>query len=476
MVIGRISARLAGVPVSNRQGTPFLQNSLSAKFIVLSLFFGAAAVGLMSAPVIWRLNTFWLGERLHAAHLASLALEATADGMVDLDLQKRLLDHAGVLGVTVSHDDGRVLMLGPNMPLNVDKTFDKQGAGPFESLLFAAETLMSRGDRALRIVGESRVEGGAKVEIYVRESVLRTEVAADVRRIFTIGVFTTILMSIMLYVVLQSTVVRRLRGLTSNILWFRKAPEDSRRIIHPSGSLDEIGIAEQALQQMQADVRNALTMQAHLAAIGTAVSKVQHDLRGVLSSAMVLSDHLEDSADPEVRRIAPTMIASLERAVQMCMTTMNYARQGMINILPSRFSLSDVVMDVIEANRVVYGGNLINAVDPSIEVVADREQIYRAVANLLRNALEAKASQVTVSAAATDGGTEIIIADDGGGIPRAALQNLFVPFLTAGQAGKTGLGLSIAREIMSAHGGSIDLLRSGPEGTTFRLWLPAAAG
>jgi signal transduction histidine kinase len=75
---------------------------------------------------------------------------------------------------------------------------------------------------------------------------------------------------------------------------------------------------------MQRGLRAALRQKASLAALGTAVAKVNHDLRGILSSALLVSDRLETAQDPEVRRVAPQVINSIERAVALCSDTMDY--------------------------------------------------------------------------------------------------------------------------------------------------------
>src|SRR3546814_8638000 len=79
---------------------------------------------------------------------------------------------------------------------------------------------------------------------------------------------------------------------------------------------------------MQARLRDDLTRKAHLAALGGAVAKINHDLRGILSSALLVSDRLESSDDPEVRRAAPTLVAAIERATALCSQTLDYVGQA----------------------------------------------------------------------------------------------------------------------------------------------------
>jgi signal transduction histidine kinase len=114
-----------------------------------------------------------------------------------------------------------------------------------------------------------------------------------------------------------------------------------------------------------------------------------------------------------------------------------------------------------------------NAIDPAVVVKADRNQLFRVLVNLLRNAAEAGARNVRFYVRGT-APVVIDVEDDGPGLPEAVRAELFRAFSGGtGRAG-TGLGLAIARDLMVAHSGNIELLDTGPAGTTFRLTLPAA--
>ena len=105
--------------------------------------------------------------------------------------------------------------------------------------------------------------------------------------------------------------------------------------------------------------------------------------------------------------------------------------------------------------------------------VADRDQLRRVLVNLGRNAFEAGAQTVTISAENGAGGIAVSLHDDGPGLPKRAREHLFKPFAGTVRAGGTGLGLAIAREIMVAHRGDLRLVDSGDRGTVFEVDLPA---
>jgi signal transduction histidine kinase len=119
-----------------------------------------------------------------------------------------------------------------------------------------------------------------------------------------------------------------------------------------------------------------------------------------------------------------------------------------------------------------------NAFDPNLLIDADGEQLLRILLNIGRNAVQAldgkAGSAITLSAERKNGVVVIDLADNGTGIPEPALKHLFEPFARKGRAGGTGLGLAIARELARGHGGDVVLLRSGSEGTTFRITIPDA--
>ena len=116
---------------------------------------------------------------------------------------------------------------------------------------------------------------------------------------------------------------------------------------------------------------------------------------------------------------------------------------------------------------------------PGLRVSADRDQLYRVVINLAQNAADALAGRagggtVRIGARRAGGDTLIEIADTGPGLPAEVRDHLFEAFAGGGRGDGTGtgLGLAIARDLMRNQGGDIDLERSGPAGTVFRLRLP----
>ena len=106
---------------------------------------------------------------------------------------------------------------------------------------------------------------------------------------------------------------------------------------------------------------------------------------------------------------------------------------------------------------------------------ADRDQVYRILMNLTKNAVEAVSVQGPGGTVRVTGGRDgesifIEVADTGPGLAKQAREHLFEAF--SGSVGGTGLGLAIADELARNHGGQLELLRSDPTGTVFRASFP----
>jgi signal transduction histidine kinase len=228
---------------------------------------------------------------------------------------------------------------------------------------------------------------------------------------------------------------------------------------------------------MQEGLRTALAQKTRLAALGSAVSKINHDLRNILASAILLSDRLDESRDPQVRHVAPRIVEAMDRAARLCSETLTFARAQVVAPNKQRFPLRPLIEEVGEA---VLGPDPSqirwrNEVGADMLVYADRDQLFRVLMNLGRNALQALdegGGLISISAWPERDHLAIEIADTGKGIPGEARSHLFEAFSGSARPGGTGLGLPIAREIMRAHGGDIELAHSGNDGTAFRLILP----
>jgi signal transduction histidine kinase len=455
---------------------PFLRG-LSARLLVLTVIFVMIAEVLIFVPSVARFRLNYLQAKVADAELAILALEATPDNMVSEALARDLLSHVGAYGI-VLHRPTKTLMLDAGGAPHLDATYDLGDAGFIRLIRDALLVLAEKQDRILRVLDISPKDPHVVVEVIMDEPPMRAAMWDYGTHILELSIVISLITATLLYLALQWLLVSPLKRLTQSMMAFRADPEDASHDIVPSNRADEIGLAQRELASMQETVRQALRHNARLAALGTAVTKINHDLRNILSTARLMSDSLAESEVPEVRRVTPRLLAAIDRAVALCSRTLNYTREGAPPLKRSRFALAGLVEELAEVvePRGEDGAKLLNKVPPTLMVEADREQLFRVILNLARNAIEAGARHVTVSAQSDIEAIVVEIADDGPGLPPKARDNLFRPFAGSARPGGTGLGLAIAREIMRAHGGDIGLCDSTAAGTAFCLRLPDISG
>jgi signal transduction histidine kinase len=458
----------------NASASPLLR-SLSARLLLLTIFFVMLSEVLIFVPSVARFRRDYLEERIAAAHLAILALEATPDNVVSQGLADELLAHVGAHGIVFHKPDHTSLMIDSDMPPPVDLTFDLRTAGVPEMIGDSLATLFRPGNLVLRVLGTSRMGPNSTVEILINEKPLREQMWEFGGRIFFLSIVISLITAALVYLSLQWLLVAPMRRITSSMMAFRANPQDASRGIVPSNRSDEIGVAQRELARLQETVRQSLRQNARLAALGTAVSKINHDLRNILSTARLVSDSLADSHAPEVKRVTPRLLAAIDRAVALCSGTLDFTREGAPPLRPKRFLLAALVEDLADLLELKGGERplLLDRVPPDLAVEADREQFHRVLMNLCRNATESGATRITIGAETRAGATvSLTVSDDGPGLPPKARSNLFQPFASSARPGGTGLGLAIAREVMRAHGGEIVLVDSTASGTVFRLTLP----
>ena len=139
--------------------------SLSARLLLLTIAFVLLGEVLIYVPSIARFRKVYLDERIAAAHLATLSLEAAGAAGIDGALEDELLSHAGVLSVTL-REPAPQLMLGQLPP--VEKVVDLRAGGPLALIAEAFETLRHGGRRTIRVIGPSPQRPAVLVDISLR--------------------------------------------------------------------------------------------------------------------------------------------------------------------------------------------------------------------------------------------------------------------------------------------------------------------
>ena len=414
------------------------------------------------------LSTTWLTERVEAARIASLALEAAPDRSVSEELSAQLLKYAEVWAVTEMEDDMRFQLLPAQMPLDGDMhMLDLREATSTNRVANTFGAFFAPDDRVLVVtaqgVNEDRVIAPMK-----------SALLAYARRIAALSLLIALAAATIIYVLLHLLVVRPMQRVTLSVEQFRMDPGSWTRRLPHTKRRDEIGRAQNALADMESAVAESFLQRSHLAELGTAVAKINHDLRNSLASAQLVSDSLARSDDVRVQKAAPRLERALTRAITLATETLDYGKAtpqpAELEQVELRQALDEAADEALAAWPSV---EFVNNVHMLEHVMADPDHLHRIAANLLRNAAEA------MSAAGSDPSrifvsletNEIVFSDTGPGMPEKAAANLFTPFAGTTRQTGSGLGLVIARELARAMGGELVLAETGPAGSVFRLTL-----
>lgn len=456
---------------------------LSGRLLVLTILVVMLVEVAIFVPSVSRFRIAYLEERIERAHIASLAVLAAPDEMVDEHLEAELLAGAEVLNVVMYREGSRALMLSRDQIPEVAAAFDLRAMSAGPLIRDALARLADPTPEVIRVKGVPR--GGANLlEITIETAPLRAAMIDYGWRILKLSLAISVLTGLAVFLVICLLVVVPLMRLTENLRAFQEKPDDPARVIRPRRGSGELAQTERAVAEMQQTVQKAFEERRRLASLGEAVAKISHDLRNMLASLQLTVDRLETSKDPLVSRVMPKVMASLDRALTLCKRTLAYGKAEETAPEPRQIRLRALAEEVAEGLGLGPDAEPVRAVvavpDHHI-VTADPDQLYRVLLNLVRNATEAiqqtnRPGEVRITARREGGSDVIAVADTGPGLPARAAENLFQPFRGSARQGGTGLGLAIAGELVAAHGGRLTLAASGPDGTVFEIRLPAESG
>jgi signal transduction histidine kinase len=453
------------------------RGSLALRLLLITVVLVILAEILVLIPNIARDRRVILREKTLEAYIAALSAAAPADAPA-LAQRDELLRASGIESILLRDPRGTILVLTGDPTAEPAKTFDLREETTLDALMRGVIAILAGNDALIRIIAENPVKPGIEIEFVMHRApltqALRELDAPDAW--LTLGLASAV--GGCLYLALLILLVRPMRRLTSSIAAFRADPEHGVPIDPRAVTVlrdDEISVAGRELAAMQRELRAALWRNSRLAALGTVVAKVSHDVRGVLTPVLLQADRLGKHADPAVRCTGEALVQAVERAIDLVHRTLDFARDGPPPPMLSQIRLRALVAEAAESARgaaVLF--ELDNLIPLDQEVAADRNHLFRVLVNLLRNAAEAGARQVRVRVQESGGALAIEVVDDGPGLPEVVRANMFRPFTSTCRTGGSGLGLAIARDLMLAHGGDIGLVATGKGGTTFRLTLPLA--
>src|SRR5947199_4650103 len=401
------------------------------------------ALMLIYVPAIANFRMNRLNDRLAAANTAALVLDAAPSGLVPDSLARQILTSIGARAVAIKMGQQRRLLASAGLPPAIDHDVDMRTMTVWSAIVDTFEMMLESGNQSIRVIGPA--PGSAQfIEVVIDEAPLRQAMYGFSRNLLLISLAIAVLTAALIYLALHYLFVRPMRRLTASLVAFHEDPESSARIIVPSQRGDEIGLAERELSDMQRDLVSMLHQKSRLAALGLAVSKINHDLRNLLASSQLLSDQLSSVPDPRVQRFAPKLMRSLERPIAFCQSTLSYGRAQ--EAAPDRrmIAIEPVVNEVRESAGL--GGDTpiawISAIERGLMADADPDQLFRVLLNLVRNAAQAleshssgegSAQQIRITGKREGAVAILEVSDTGPGVPPKTREHLFEAFQTSGR-------------------------------------------
>jgi signal transduction histidine kinase len=474
------------VDTANDRTAGGLRIGLSGKLLFLTIIFVMLAEILIYVPSVANFRLNWLNDRLAAAHTAALVLDAAPSGTVPESLTKQILQSIGARTVAIKMGSERRLLAAANVPSRIAQDIDMREVRWWHAIMDAFDTLLfCKPDDVMRVVGPAPMAHGEFLETVLDEAPLCKAMWTFSVNILLLSLLISGITAMLVYLALHYLLIRPMRRITENMVTFRADPENPVRIISESGRRDEIGTAEEELAAMQRELASMLNQKNRLAALGLAVSKINHDLRNLLASAQLFSDQLSTLPDPKVQRFAPKLMRALERAIAFCQSTLSYGAAQEPPPERKTIEVGPLIEEVHEALDLGLDVPIrwIVSVERGLTVEADHDQLFRVLVNLGRNAvqaLEARGArdpardQIRITGRREGSVVVIEVSDTGPGVSEKAQAHMFQAFQGSARTGGTGLGLAIAAELVRAHGGEIRLV-PGTIGATFSVTIPDRA-
>jgi signal transduction histidine kinase len=276
---------------------------------------------------------------------------------------------------------------------------------------------------------------------------------------------------------------------------FKILEDHTKRISRGDFMLAPIGVKDeeiksllQAFNRMTRELRRhqrQLVQSEKLASLGTLLAGVAHELNNPLSnvssSAQILAEDLDELGGDFKKELIRQVLEQSDRARDIVRTLLEFSRIS--DFSWQELSLKALIEKIITLLRGQIASNVrINLdVPEDLKITVDKQRMQQVFINLIKNGLDVIGpnGQIWISCREIirkgrgRRELEILIEDNGPGIPAEIRDRIFDPFFTTKDVGHgSGLGLFIVHDIIEMHGGSIRVVSNPGQGTTFILWLP----
>jgi signal transduction histidine kinase len=480
-------ARRTSAPVLALQA-PLQSFGLAARVLAVTIGFVLLAMGLFYVTRLTAHREMLLHGKISAVQTTVDAFGLAGATPPPHDLSQKILNSVEVKWMAIETPAGRREFVTSGGPLESVESITTDDISYVESIAATFHALFAAPGTVVKLSAPAQANEAA-IEFAFDETSLSQSLLRVSYNFLTISLTIAAVVTCVLWAALWRMVLQPVRRLTSNIIAFGERPQDASRVIAPTGRGNEIGRAEAALAVMQRSLAHELAQRKRLAELGMAVARINHDLRNILSAAQLISDRLATIPDPLAQRLAPRLVATLDRAIQFCQATLTYGAGRELPPSRRRFDLSELVGQVVESGKAEYDAAIDYNIDipPRFCVYADPDHTLRVLENLSRNAAQAlmakgategRPKAIRFAAIRTDGLALVEISDTGPGFPPDQNERIFEPFHKSTSDVGAGLGLAIAADLVTRNGGAIALAPVKADdfycGARFLIKLPTA--
>ncbi len=391
--------------------TSTAEHSLSARMLWLTIGIVLTTEALVFAPGLAGERQRWLAERFAQADTAILVASAARGTEIDPETRDALLHRTGAIGIRLLDSGQHLIAVGPDIDAvhprspRLDLRLESWLHGLWRSLT----ALVSDGSRVLLVSDRSPFTVGTEIELALPEQDLKQALWQFSAHYALLSLLIAGVNGALVYFALVMFLVAPMRRITNSIMAFRSDPERVAPL-DPSGVTilpdDEMALAGREIASMQRALSAVLGRNARLVSVGTSVAKIGHDLRNVLSPALLAAERLSQNADPAIRRAGEVVAGAVDRANDLIAQTLQFVRDSPAPIASVRFALPALVKEAVATVGAFPDCRVRTETPPDLAANADPDQVLRVLVNLIRNAAEAGSRNVIVRSTGSPEGVQ----------------------------------------------------------------------
>ena len=356
------------------------------------------------------------------------------------------------------------------------ETFEMQNVSTIEGLRRIGRIFGCPRDKLFAIYDTS-MPGGENIRAIASYGIFQDALKLRILTVVLPAILVALLMALVFPFALQRMVLASLDDLFVRLYGISAVGKS------PNSVEDERLLA--SLDDFQVRMQGHIEEQARLASLGAGASFLAHDMRNILASLRLNADQLRQGTSDKERRIGERLTAAIEKALSLAEWATLYTSQKRKIIDVQKQDLKPIIADAFNFVRLHDPRrqiDLINDCAYGVHVVVEKTLLFRVIYNLALNAMQTMKNQtgvkvLRVQAESDAKGCRILISDTGGGLAETVPKStLLMPHMSGfGRPDGMGLGLKIVTDLVSWHGGRINILKSNKNGTQFEIDLPHSA-